>query len=131
MTALISDEEFDRLHHLEDENARLREVIRVHDLCHDLHGKVGATEFAEGCRREQIKQFGFCPTDQRIKELEEAIEAMDMYVTGAGRWNNKKYERWKEITGRDDHSLWDVQQFLKLVIAGNSNARKSLDSASL
>ena len=47
------------LEQLAEENLRLREIIRVHDLCHDLHGKVGPCEFAEGCAREQRKLFGW------------------------------------------------------------------------
>jgi hypothetical protein len=34
-------------------------IIATHDLCHDLHGKVGPCEFAEGCAREQRKLFGW------------------------------------------------------------------------
>lgn len=53
--------------------ARVREleaIIAKHDLCHDLHGKVGRAEFEEGCRRETIKEFGSCGWAQRIAELE-------------------------------------------------------------
>lgn len=40
----------------------LRTIIAQHDLCHDLHGKVGAREFADGCADEQRKHYG-CALD--------------------------------------------------------------------
>lgn len=45
-------------------------IIRQHDLCHDLHGKVGRDEFEEGCRRETVKEYGSCGWAERIAELE-------------------------------------------------------------
>lgn len=51
-------------------------VIKTHDLCHDLHGKVGVNEFAEGCRREMVKHFGSCPWDERDAELQRLREVV-------------------------------------------------------
>ena len=48
----------------------LEAIIKAHDLCHDLHGKVGRAEFEEGCRRETIKEYGSCGWAERIAELE-------------------------------------------------------------
>ena len=45
---------------LELQVANQQAVIAAHDLCHDLHGKVGRAEFEEGCRRETIKEYGSC-----------------------------------------------------------------------
>lgn len=40
---------------------RLQGVIAQHDLCHDLHGKVDARAFADGCAAEQRKLYGCAP----------------------------------------------------------------------
>lgn len=45
-------------------------IIAKHDLCHDLHGKVGRAEFEEGCRRETVKECGWAA---RIAELEAEV----------------------------------------------------------
>jgi hypothetical protein len=50
--------------------AELESIIKQHDLCHDLHGKVGRDEFEEGCRRETVREFGSCGWADRIAELE-------------------------------------------------------------
>lgn len=51
-----------------DEIDRLQAIIDRHDLCHDLHGKVGANEFAQGCAQEQRKLYGYAPhADQLAK----------------------------------------------------------------
>ena len=50
--------------------AELEAIIAKHDICHDLHGKVGRDEFEEGCRRETVKEFGSCGWAERIAELE-------------------------------------------------------------
>ena len=39
----------------------LEEIIRKHNLCHDLHGKVGVDEFSQGCINEITKEYGHCP----------------------------------------------------------------------
>ena len=52
-----------------DEIDRLQSIIDQHDLCHDLHGKVGVNEFATGCEREQRKLFGRAPHADSVKSL--------------------------------------------------------------
>ena len=52
---------------LEEENKKLREIIKQHDLCHDLHGKVGAKEFAMGCEQEQRKLYGCAPHADQLE----------------------------------------------------------------
>lgn len=58
-----------RIRTLESELARLRCVIAKHDLCHDLHGKVGAREFADGCAAEQRKLYGCAPDADELAAL--------------------------------------------------------------
>jgi hypothetical protein len=52
-----------------DEIDKLQAIIDTHNLCHDLHGKVGVNEFAEGCAREQKKVFGCAPHADKLVEL--------------------------------------------------------------
>lgn len=56
------------------EVARLKAIIAQHDLCHDLHGKVGAREFAEGCAQEQRKHYGRAPHQDALRALILAVE---------------------------------------------------------
>jgi hypothetical protein len=49
---------------------KLREVVRQHDLCHDLHGKVDAEAFAEGCAAEQRRIYGCAPHADRLELAE-------------------------------------------------------------
>ena len=49
---------------------RLRGVIDQHDLCHDLHGKVNAGDFARGCAAEQRRLYGCAPDADRAAALE-------------------------------------------------------------
>lgn len=49
--------------------AELEAIIAAHDLCHDLHGKVGPREFADGCAAEQRKFYGCAPDADRVAEL--------------------------------------------------------------
>lgn len=53
----------------------LSAIITKHNLCHDLHGKVGRDEFEEGCRQETVKEFGSCGWADRIRELKAAAGA--------------------------------------------------------
>jgi hypothetical protein len=48
---------------------RLREVIAQHDLCHDLHGKVDARAFANGCASEQRRIYGCSPDADDVRWL--------------------------------------------------------------
>lgn len=54
----------------------LEEIIAKHDLCHNLHGKVDARSFADGCAAEQRKLYGEAPDCDRAKELEEAVRVL-------------------------------------------------------
>lgn len=59
---------------------RLKEIIKMHDLCHDLHGKVGQAEFEEGCRREAIKVFGGCRWADEIDRLRFILKEIAEHV---------------------------------------------------
>lgn len=37
----------------------------IHNICHNLHGKVSIGEFAEGCRKEMLKVYGECPWPEK------------------------------------------------------------------
>jgi len=50
---------------------RLQEVIRVNQICHNLHGKVDAIAFAEGCANEQRKLYGQAPDADLVAKLRE------------------------------------------------------------
>lgn len=45
----------------------------IQNFCHNLHGKVDADGFAEGCRQEMMKLYGQCPWHARIIKLETAL----------------------------------------------------------
>jgi hypothetical protein len=68
-----SNEVQDRMLTIAARIAELEAIIAKHDLCHDLHGKVGREEFEEGCRRETVKEFGSCGWADRIAELERQL----------------------------------------------------------
>lgn len=55
---------------LRAEVARLQGVIAQHDLCHDLHGRVGAEDFAAGCVAEQRRVYGRSPHADAVARLE-------------------------------------------------------------
>lgn len=59
-----------------EELLSLRGVIEQHNLCHDLHGKVNAEDFAKGCEAEQRRIYGCAPHADRIAELEAEIERL-------------------------------------------------------
>jgi len=65
---------------LEIENARLRAVIETHDLCHNLHGKVDARAFNDGCNEEMRKLYGCAPDADELSRLREAAEAFLMFL---------------------------------------------------
>lgn len=54
---------------LKEENARLKGIIERHDLCHNMHGKVDAQDFAAGCAAEQRKLYGCAPDADRVEQL--------------------------------------------------------------
>lgn len=53
------------------EVVRLRAIISTHDLCHNLHGKVGAREFADGCAAEQRNLYGCAPDADELEKWRE------------------------------------------------------------
>lgn len=53
--------------------AELEAIIAAHDLCHDLHGKVGPREFADGCAAEQRKIYGCAPDADENARLRAAL----------------------------------------------------------
>lgn len=81
----ISEEELS-VHFLQTELKKAKEIIRVHNLCHDQHGKVGACEFAKGCEAEQIKVFGHSPTQQRIQNLKGVIESLRAHIRSENKY---------------------------------------------
>lgn len=64
---------------IQDRN-RLKEVIRQHDLCHDLHGKVNAEDFAKGCDAEQKRLYGCSP---RLDQFNRALAALEQLRSDA------------------------------------------------
>jgi hypothetical protein len=52
-----------------------REVIQKHDLCHNLHGKVDARAFAEGCAAEQRKLYGCAHDADEVATLRSKLLA--------------------------------------------------------
>lgn len=67
------DAAVERAEKAEAERDRLQGVIAQHDLCHDLHGKVGPVEFAKGCEAEQRKLFGCAPHADDLRTVTEAL----------------------------------------------------------
>jgi hypothetical protein len=49
--------------------AELQAVIDRHDLCHNLHGKVDARAFADGCAQEQRRLYGCAPDADEVAAL--------------------------------------------------------------
>ncbi len=68
--------------------AELQAIIDKHDLCHNLHGKVDARAFADGCADEQRKHFGCAPDSDEVKRLKalvvEAIGQLCERCMGSG-----------------------------------------------
>lgn len=49
-------------------------VISKHEVCHDLHGRVGPREFADGCAAEQRRLYGCAPDADAVARLEGMIK---------------------------------------------------------
>lgn len=71
---------------LEAEVAKLRAIIDQHDLCHNLHGKVDARAFADGCAAEQRKLYGCAPDQDEIGRLRTAIKLQQAMRRGTVPW---------------------------------------------
>lgn len=70
------------LHQLVPEVERLYRAEDQHDRCHDLHGKVNARDFANGCTAEQRRLYGCAPD---ADDLAQAKETIAMYEKRLGR----------------------------------------------
>lgn len=70
----------------EAEVERLKGVIAQHDLCHDLHGKVGAEDFARGCAAEQRRLYGRAPDADEVARLRAALREI------VGCWDDRELE---------------------------------------
>lgn len=66
---------------LEAEVAKLQGVLKQHDLCHDLHGKVNVNAFAKGCFAEQRRIYGCSPHGDFIDKLHDLTADGGCYVT--------------------------------------------------
>lgn len=51
------------------------EIVKAHDLCHNLHGKVDARAFADGCAQEQRNLYGCAPDADECERLTAALRA--------------------------------------------------------
>ena len=60
-----------------DERDELRAVIAKHDICHNLHGKVDARAFADGCAQEQRKLYGEAPDRDELIYLRAKLAAAE------------------------------------------------------
>lgn len=47
----------------------------IHDICHNLHGKVSARGFADGCVAEQRKLYGVAPDADEVEQLRKKLAA--------------------------------------------------------
>jgi hypothetical protein len=56
----------------------------IHDICHNLHGTVGANEFTKGCTEEQRKLYGCAPD---ADALATAVRLLQTYVFSHGARN--------------------------------------------
>ena len=63
---------------------RLRGIIAQHELCHDLHGKVNAEDFAKGCAAEQRRIYGCAPHADEIRDARELLSRCRDYFNGKG-----------------------------------------------
>lgn len=58
---------------LQEEVEKLKGVLAQHDLCHDLHGKVGVEDFAKGCAAEQRRIYGCAPDADEVERLRKEL----------------------------------------------------------
>lgn len=63
---------------------RLRAVIAQHDLCHNLHGKVDARAFADGCAAEQRNLYGYAPDADLLADYRAQAQAAEEILDSAG-----------------------------------------------
>lgn len=77
VAATIAIEAARRIKDLEAALDNATEIIKTHDLCHNLHGKVDAQAFADGCAAEQMKLYGVAPDRDAKLKLEALIAGTD------------------------------------------------------
>lgn len=77
----VADDIVKRAESAEKERDEARAVIAQHDLCHNLHGKVDAIAFAEGCAAEQRKLYGCAPHADLVASLSAALRDIAEYET--------------------------------------------------
>jgi len=68
----------------ERERDEARAIIAAHNLCHDLHGKVGPREFADGCAAEQRKLYGCAPDADRVAAMSNALKEAEFFINHCG-----------------------------------------------
>lgn len=92
------------LRKVKEENESLKKIIETHDICHDLHGKVGRDEFEEGCRRETVKEFGSCGWAEKITEQAKEIARLK-------EDNAALTKQWNDLDHRNEvrHREWSSQ----------------------
>lgn len=66
----------DQMEELLDDFEAMLTIILTHDICHDLHGQVGACEFAKGCEREQRRLFSQAPHADRLQDIRKKLEGI-------------------------------------------------------
>jgi len=73
----------------------LRRAIKAHDLCHNLHGKVDAIAFAEGCEAEQRKLYGCAPHADGLRNLyQENVQLKNRLDQESSRKKNNRRTMW-------------------------------------
>lgn len=82
-----------------------RRVVEQHDLCHNLHGKVDARAFADGCAAEQRKLYGCAPDADEIASLKQQLAAAQSASRSAVEGALHGLRAWI-VEGRDD---WVVE----------------------
>jgi hypothetical protein len=62
---------------LAKERDEARAIIDTNDLCHNLHGKVDAQAFADGCAQEQRKLYGCAPHADKVDNQRRHIHSIE------------------------------------------------------
>lgn len=70
----------------------------IHNICHNLHGTVGPEEFADGCRKEMEKLYGFCPWSSQMKVL--ALSRAELEAKAASL--ERRLEEYESQRARDE-----------------------------
>lgn len=62
------------------------EIVATHEICHDLHGRVGPREFADGCAAEQRKLFGCAPDADEAARLQGHVDGLEGALRSLACW---------------------------------------------